>query len=1055
MYKLVGNKKFQLSNYQQLQPFSSFLPGIAGVNGIPMWVFYVNRGQGIASFGVQDKDHAIMEFLPADKSYQLAQVQGFRTFIKITENGKTTLLEPFSSQPNGGHTETMEISENKLALEYVNQDNGIQMNVEYFILPESPVAGLVRHVKFKNISDQHKDIELLDGLPSVFPSGVPNAAYKELGNTIKSWFDVYNIENDIPYYKLRGSIEDTAEVKEVDQGNFFMSLISYRGEEKLAKPIVDRDIIFGTDTTLQLPQNFINESFETLVAEEAETTNKVSCGFTATKVALAPNEELELYTVVGHASNLATVNSYVKERITLSRLREMQEVAATITDQITAPIKCKTGQPLFDAYSRQSYLDNGLRGGFPFVFEKEDKQNLYYLYSRKHGDLERDYNFFSLSPTYYSQGNGNYRDINQNRRCDVFFEPRVKDYNVKLFMNLIQLDGYNPLGVKGVRFSLDANSFDFAAYVAKESEEKVRNFFKSSYTPGELKHFLEDETVTLLTSFEEFLTAVLSVSEHLFQAEFGEGYWMDHWTYNLDLVESYLAIYPDKKEELYFNKDYQYFESPARVKKRADKYVINNGKLRQYGAIYEDKQKEHEAAQNKGVMWIKDKRGLGDVYNTTLYSKLFLLGLVKTSTLAPMGLGVEMESDKPGWNDSLNGLPGMIGASTSELYEVKRLFDILLEVDGEEKVALPVEAAHFLSGVVNAIEKVEALSINEDQYWHEVATLRENYRETIYQGISGEEVQYTVEELKEMSQVLKARVESGIKRVREFNGELVPTYFYFEPKNSLENGVPEISELEWTPKAVTPFLEGIVKSLKLTDDKQEAKKIYDAVRASDIYDRKLGMYKTSMSIQEESNELGRANAFTPGWLENESVFLHMEYKYLLATLKSGLAAEFYEDMKTALIPFLDPETYGRSTLENSSFIASSANPNPKLHGRGFVARLSGSTIEFMNMWFVMMTGGKPFAFEGEELACRLSPILPSWMFTENGEVSYTFLGTCELTYVNEKKLDTYGDGAAKPVEYTLTYGNGETMVVDGNTVRGTHAEGIRNGKVTKMTVKLA
>ena len=24
----------------------------------------------------------------------------------------------------------------------------------------------------------------------------------------------------------------------------------------------------------------------------------------------------------------------------------------------------------------------------------------------------------------------------------------------------------------------------------------------------------------------------------------GEGYWVDHWTYNLDLIESYLSIFP-------------------------------------------------------------------------------------------------------------------------------------------------------------------------------------------------------------------------------------------------------------------------------------------------------------------------------------------------------------------------------------------------------------------------------------------------------------------------------------------------------------------------------
>ena len=45
-------------------------------------------------------------------------------------------------------------------------------------------------------------------------------------------------------------------------------------------------------------------------------------------------------------------------------------------------------------------------------------------------------------------------------------------------------------------------------------------------------------------------------------------------------------------------------------------------------------------------------------------------------------------------------------------------------------------------------------------------------------------------------------------------------------------------------------------------------------------------------------------------------------------------------------------------LENSSFIASSANPNPDIHGRGFVARLSGSTTEMISMWIEMFIGGQ-------------------------------------------------------------------------------------------------
>lgn len=52
---------YTIENYGTKPVFASFLPGIAGLHGIPIWCYYVNRGQGVASFGVENKDHAIME----------------------------------------------------------------------------------------------------------------------------------------------------------------------------------------------------------------------------------------------------------------------------------------------------------------------------------------------------------------------------------------------------------------------------------------------------------------------------------------------------------------------------------------------------------------------------------------------------------------------------------------------------------------------------------------------------------------------------------------------------------------------------------------------------------------------------------------------------------------------------------------------------------------------------------------------------------------------------------------------------------------------------------
>ncbi len=68
---------FRLGQFNAARPFASFLPGIAGTHGKPMWVFYCNRGQCISSFGVQNKNNAMLEFHAANKAYALTALYGF------------------------------------------------------------------------------------------------------------------------------------------------------------------------------------------------------------------------------------------------------------------------------------------------------------------------------------------------------------------------------------------------------------------------------------------------------------------------------------------------------------------------------------------------------------------------------------------------------------------------------------------------------------------------------------------------------------------------------------------------------------------------------------------------------------------------------------------------------------------------------------------------------------------------------------------------------------------------------------------------------------------
>lgn len=326
MYQLDQHHHFNIENYSHQPTFSSFLPGVAGKSGLPIWAFYVNRGQGIASFGVQDKDHAIMEFLPADKSYQLVQTQGFRTFIKILNDDDTIVIEPFAAHDTTGHTR-MEIAENMLTLHYHHPIHQFKLTINYFALPNTPVAGLVRDVAFTNLAENTRQFEILDGLPSIFPSGVENAAYKELGNTLKSWFDVKNLENHMPFYFLRGSTEDSAEVKSITQGNFYYSTVYQDGKETIAKPIIDKNLVFGMDTTLQTTVPFNTKPLQTLTKETEQTTNRVSGGFTPIETSLTSKGSIQWSTVVGYATGLDHVNQYVKEELNFAMLQEKKAEA--------------------------------------------------------------------------------------------------------------------------------------------------------------------------------------------------------------------------------------------------------------------------------------------------------------------------------------------------------------------------------------------------------------------------------------------------------------------------------------------------------------------------------------------------------------------------------------------------------------------------------------------------------------------------------------------------------------------------------------------------------
>jgi hypothetical protein len=1027
------NNEFVIENYDKQKTFSSFLPGIAGINGIPLWAFYSNRGQGLTSFGIRDKNEPIQEFFPANTSYQYVDRYGFRSFVKVDGD----IYEPFAVNTEDDLTRNMMISRGHFSIEEINLTRKIQYKVTYFGLANEPIAGLVRRVVVKNFGDA-RNIDVVDGLANILPSGATNEGYKSMSNLMISWMGVENTENNIPFYKFRASSGDEAEVSMHEKGHFYLSFVD---DYKLIKPIIDLERIFGYDTSLTVPVGLRKNSLDGMDSDNQVVVNKVPCGFTPVSKTILSGAHIEINTIIGHAAEVAIINEKALLIACKAYIDKKFDEAEAVIDALVDVVDTESNFPLFDAYIKQNFLDNTLRGGYPLVFGEGDSKKIYHVYSRKHGDPERDYNFFTLAPEFYSQGNGNFRDVNQNRRNDVYFVPDAGLFNVKQFMDLIQLDGYNPLGVQGTTFTIEREKAEaLMEKVVRSNKEGLREVLGGKFTPGKLSMAIALNQVELAISEKAFMNSLLSEATQHMEAAFGEGFWVDHFTYNFDLIESYLSVFPDKVEALlYEDATYRYFESPVTVLPRSEKYgLTHDGAIRQYGSIEEE---PHSKRFNQ-TNWTRTDSG--EIYKTHLAQKLLTLVLTKFSSLDPFGMGIEMEANKPGWNDAMNGLPGVFGSGVSETIELVRIVRFLKD-NCSKDIKILEENYRFFTGLNDVLSKERTLF----ERWDEMSTVREAFRERVkrgvQQGISGKEVSLSNSELVVFLERVEDALLDGILRAKLSNDGIVPTYITYAASefdvldHQTPYGLKAVRVKAFEMLKIPNFLEAPARSMKI-NAQSENLEMYHRLKATDLYDTALKTYKTSGRLDAMSYELGRIRAFTPGWLERESNFLHMTYKYLLGMLKGGLYDAFFEEIKTNLVCFMDPEVYGRSILENSSFIASSANPNPKVRGQGFVSRLSGSTAEMLSIWNHMMFGETLFKYT-DTLVFSPSPILHASFF-KDGRVKVMLLSEIEFIVENTTLLPTYSDKIA--VDHYLV--DGERF----GDVKGDLAYKIRNRQVKQI-----
>ena len=226
--------------------------------------------------------------------------------------------------------------------------------------------------------------------------------------------------------------------------------------------------------------------------------------------------------------------------------------------------------------------------------------------------------------------------------------------------------------------------------------------------------------------------------------------------------------------------------------------------------------------------WTRADYGKGQIYQTTLITKLLCILVNKLTSLDAFGCGIEMEANKPNWYDALNGLPALLGSSVCETMELNRLIVFLKESLNKnehiKQVSLFEDIYNFL---IQLYELLKSQS-NEFAFWDKGHSLKEEYRQKTRLGVSVKELAIDRVFLLEFLNKALNKVNCGIKKAFDPSNNLYCAYFINEVSEyEIKDGT--IYPRKFSQRKLPLFLEAQVHALKIEKDRSSLRNIYQAV----------------------------------------------------------------------------------------------------------------------------------------------------------------------------------------------------------------------------------
>jgi len=652
-----GREYYCIAGYDSMPPFMMSLGSDSD-----LWMF-VTSGGGLTA-GRVDVEGSLFAYETVDRLHDSHYRTGPFTLIRVKEDdGPDVLWQPFPLTDDGTSGDERNLYKSvtgtRLIFESVNYDLGLAFRYRW---AGSGEFGWIRTVTIENTGTRRAHLEVLDGLRSIMPNGVPLSLSSNASNLVDAYRKTeVDSETELAIFSLTAGITDRAEAVETLRANTVWCAglddvtvhlsgdaidAFQRGEVPDPVGVLNgRRGNYLVTTALTLEAD--GEARWHLIADAgrdhldiaAERKRILDGGDLYEQVERAlDDEERSLLRNIGSADGIqmtadAEVTAHHIANVLFNNMRGGVPVrnydvpTADLADFIRTRnrVVSERHSEFLDSLSAETTVFELLAAAREIGdanLERLCHEYLPMYFGRRHGDPSRPWNRFSVrvrnhDGTRALHYEGNWRDIFQNWEALCTSFPRFLPSIVAKFANASTVDGFNPY-----RISRDGVDWE---------------------TPD------PDDSWS-----------------HI-------GYWGDHQiVYFHKLLEAMRAYAPGQLEEMLDREIFSYADVPYRIRPYRDILEDPGATI-----IYDT---EHERLVQERVASLGDDGRLAvadddSIYHASLLEKLLVPMLAKLSNLVPDG-GIWMNTQRPEWNDANNVLAGG-GVSVVTLYYLRRYVTFL------------------------------------------------------------------------------------------------------------------------------------------------------------------------------------------------------------------------------------------------------------------------------------------------------------------------------------------------------------------------------------------